>query len=238
MALDPTTVEVLGEHRRRLLDERLDWGPAYRDHGLVFCREDGTPIWPRTVSRSFDHRVRDVGLPKIRLHDLRHTHTTLALEAGVHPKVVRASATPRSRSPWTSTHTQSRRCRRMRRPRSRRCSTVRCGSHADCCVQLRNRKQGDMNSGNGSQLRAAAPCTARPVGDGDAWHAHTAAAVILGDLPGRRLLKREVEVDEFFLGGLRGGALRRPRTRQEDALRRRGRGPRPRLGAGPPEGPR
>jgi integrase len=27
-------------------------------------------------------------LPKIRLHDLRHTHATLALQAGVHPKVV------------------------------------------------------------------------------------------------------------------------------------------------------
>ena len=43
---------------------------------------------PRTFSRSFDHHVRDAGLPKIRLHDLRHTHATLALEAGVHPKVV------------------------------------------------------------------------------------------------------------------------------------------------------
>jgi integrase len=32
--------------------------------------------------------VRDAGLPKIRLHDLRHTHATLALEAGIHPKVV------------------------------------------------------------------------------------------------------------------------------------------------------
>lgn len=88
VALDPTTVEVLREHRQRQLDERLDWGPAYRDHGLVFAREDGTPIWPRTFSRSFDHHVRDAGLPKVRLHDLRHTHATLALEAGVHPKVV------------------------------------------------------------------------------------------------------------------------------------------------------
>jgi integrase len=43
---------------------------------------------PRTFSRSFDHHVRDADLPKIRLHDLRHTHATLALEAGVHPKVV------------------------------------------------------------------------------------------------------------------------------------------------------
>jgi integrase len=88
VALDAETVDTLRGHRERQLDERLAWGPAYRDHGLVFCRENGTPIWPRTFSRSFDHHVRDAGLPKIRLHDLRHTHATLALEAGVHPKVV------------------------------------------------------------------------------------------------------------------------------------------------------
>ena len=76
------------EHRERQLDERLAWGPAYEDHGLVFCRENGTPIWPRTFSRSFDNHVRDAGLPRIRLHDLRHTHATLALAAGIHPKVV------------------------------------------------------------------------------------------------------------------------------------------------------
>ena len=40
------------------------------------------------MSRSFDNHVRDGGLPKVRLHDLRHTHATLALEAGIHPKVV------------------------------------------------------------------------------------------------------------------------------------------------------
>jgi integrase len=88
VALDARTVEALREHRQRQLNERLDWGPPYQDHGLVFCREDGTPIWPRTFSRSFDHHVRAAALPKIRLHDLRHTHATLALEAGVHPKVV------------------------------------------------------------------------------------------------------------------------------------------------------
>ena len=88
VALDAGTVDALREHRERQLDERLAWGPAYEPHDLVFCREDGTPIWPRTFSRFFDHHVRDAGLPKIRLHDLRHTHATLALEAGVHPKVV------------------------------------------------------------------------------------------------------------------------------------------------------
>jgi integrase len=32
--------------------------------------------------------VKAAGLPRIRFHDLRHTHATLALQAGVHPKVV------------------------------------------------------------------------------------------------------------------------------------------------------
>jgi integrase len=36
----------------------------------------------------FDRHLRRIGLPRIRLHDLRHTHATLALQAGVHPKVV------------------------------------------------------------------------------------------------------------------------------------------------------
>jgi integrase len=36
----------------------------------------------------FGRHVRHLGLPRIRLHDLRHTHATLALRAGVHPRVV------------------------------------------------------------------------------------------------------------------------------------------------------
>jgi integrase len=33
-------------------------------------------------------RLRQIGLPHVRLHDLRHTHASLLLQAGVHPKVV------------------------------------------------------------------------------------------------------------------------------------------------------
>ncbi len=43
---------------------------------------------PEAVTRWFRQAVRKSMLPKIRLHDLRHTHATLALQAGVHPKVV------------------------------------------------------------------------------------------------------------------------------------------------------
>jgi integrase len=49
---------------------------------------DGSLIWPRTFSRTFERHIQDAELPLIRLHYLRHTHATLALQAGVHPKVV------------------------------------------------------------------------------------------------------------------------------------------------------
>lgn len=87
--LDDETVAVLRAHRRRQLAERLAIGPAWRgEHDLVFCQEDGAPLWPQSFSRSFERRSKDAGLPRIRLHDLRHTHATLALQAGIHPKVV------------------------------------------------------------------------------------------------------------------------------------------------------
>ena len=43
---------------------------------------------PETVTRYFRQAVKSRQLPAIRLHDLRHTHATLALQAGIHPKVV------------------------------------------------------------------------------------------------------------------------------------------------------
>ncbi len=63
-------------------------GTGWTDHGLVFCRVDGTMLHPERFSRSFGDRIRQLGFPKIRLHDLRHGWATMALSAGVHPKVV------------------------------------------------------------------------------------------------------------------------------------------------------
>ena len=88
VALDPATVAGLKAWRRHQAAERLAWGPAWTDSGLVFTRENGRPLHPREVTRAFTRHVLDAGVPIIRLHDLRHTHATLALAAGVHPKVV------------------------------------------------------------------------------------------------------------------------------------------------------
>ena len=57
IALDAETVDTLRRHTDAQLDEQLAWGGAYEGQGLVFCRENGTPIRPRTFSRAFDHHV-------------------------------------------------------------------------------------------------------------------------------------------------------------------------------------
>jgi integrase len=88
LALDPATVAALREHRRRQLEQRLAVGPRWQDSGLVFTWPDGRPIHPERFSRWFEQHARAAGLPRIRLHDVRHSYATAALAAGVPAKVV------------------------------------------------------------------------------------------------------------------------------------------------------
>jgi integrase len=89
VSLDPETVAALRDHRRRQNEERLRAGEAWSDDGnFVFTNEIGEPVHPSALSRLFVAYMRRAGLPAIRLHDLRHTYATVALGAGVHPKVV------------------------------------------------------------------------------------------------------------------------------------------------------
>jgi len=89
IALDPLTVRALGAHRQEQAVIRPTFSVGYDvDADLVFARADGSPLDPDTVTGLFERKVRTAGLPIIRLHDLRHTHATLALAAGIHPKVV------------------------------------------------------------------------------------------------------------------------------------------------------
>jgi integrase len=88
VALDPGTIEVLKAQAARQLDAQSEWDEAWIEFGLVFTAENGAALDPESVSRYFRQAVKKTMVPKIRLHDLRHTHATLALQASVHPKVV------------------------------------------------------------------------------------------------------------------------------------------------------
>jgi integrase len=63
-------------------------GPGWQDNRLVFPQQDGTWWNPPAISLAFRRASERAGVPRIRLHDLRHTHATLLLAAGVNPKVV------------------------------------------------------------------------------------------------------------------------------------------------------
>lgn len=88
IALDAGTVGVLREWRRRQLEERMLLGAGWPDTGLVFTDPLGHPAHPEAFSKVFDRRVARWGLPHLTVHGLRHTWATLALVAGVHPRVV------------------------------------------------------------------------------------------------------------------------------------------------------
>jgi integrase len=86
--LPAQTVAALRAHRKVQAQQRLMAGPGWTDHGLVFGEPNGQPIHPDRFRERFEYRVAKSKLPRIRFHDLRHTYATLALQAGVHAKVV------------------------------------------------------------------------------------------------------------------------------------------------------
>jgi integrase len=88
ISIDARLVALLRAHRRRQAAERLAAGPAYEDNGYLVADELGNPYHPDTISGWFDARVAQVDVPRIRLHDCRHTAASLMLAAGTPVKVV------------------------------------------------------------------------------------------------------------------------------------------------------
>jgi integrase len=76
--LDTDTAEVLARQPRR--------APA--PHPLVFTRSDGRPWRPEVVTDRWRRQWPGLTLPFVRLHDTRHSHASLLLQAGVPIKVV------------------------------------------------------------------------------------------------------------------------------------------------------
>lgn len=83
-------VEVLKDHRKRQLEERMRLAGLWQDHGLVFPNETGSLLNPSNLrTRSFKRiKARSGVREDLRFHDLRHTCATLLLGEGVNAKVV------------------------------------------------------------------------------------------------------------------------------------------------------
>ena len=88
IALSPLTVSVLREHREKQALERVMLGAQLKDDDLVFSDPEGKPLLPNTVTHAWIKLVRRTRLKPIRLHDARHSHASILLKLGTHPKIV------------------------------------------------------------------------------------------------------------------------------------------------------
>jgi integrase len=86
--LPAEAIPVLKAHKAAQAELKMRQRLVWREQGLVFTRWDGSPYIPEFITRHFGLLVQKAGVPRVRLHDLRHTHATLLLQAGIHPKVV------------------------------------------------------------------------------------------------------------------------------------------------------
>ena len=88
IALPPSAVLVLQEHRDNQELAAVLLGGTVRDDSLVFCHPDGKPLRPNTITRAWPMLAAQIGIKVIRFHDARHSHASLMLKQGVHPKIV------------------------------------------------------------------------------------------------------------------------------------------------------
>jgi len=86
--LPPSSVLVLRQHREEQEARMQVLGRSVSDSDFVFTKPAGGPLDPSTVSQAFLATIRKAGLPDMPLHGLRHTHATILLSTGTHPKVV------------------------------------------------------------------------------------------------------------------------------------------------------
>ena len=88
IALSPSANITLKEHKDKQGVQRSMLGISLKDDDLIFSTVERKPLRPNTVSRAWTIMAARSGLKVIRLHDARHTHASLMLKQGVHPKIV------------------------------------------------------------------------------------------------------------------------------------------------------
>lgn len=87
VALSSTVLAELKAHRARQAEEQLRLGLRPDGDSFVVAQIDGSPLQPRSLTHEWIRLISKTALPRIRFHDLRHTHASQMLSAGVHPKI-------------------------------------------------------------------------------------------------------------------------------------------------------
>ncbi|RLL73827.1 site-specific integrase [Ochrobactrum soli] len=85
----PTSVtKALQTHRAKQAENLLLLGIRLNDDNFIVADHEGKPLQPRSLTDAWQDLIKsNPELPRIRFHDLRHTHATQLLAAGVHPKI-------------------------------------------------------------------------------------------------------------------------------------------------------
>ncbi|WP_339233923.1 tyrosine-type recombinase/integrase [Oceanobacillus sp. FSL W7-1281] len=86
--IDDDTINVLKEHKKQQRKDQMKCGGDYQDNDLVCATSIGGYIRPTYLRTVFNRTLERSSVKKISFHGLRHTHATLLLKSGVHPKVV------------------------------------------------------------------------------------------------------------------------------------------------------
>ena len=85
--LTPVAVDALREHRKRQLAERMAAGHPGNE-GLVFTTPSGKPVWGSNILPMLRAHLARLGLPKVGLHDLRHSAATVLFAQGIPLEVI------------------------------------------------------------------------------------------------------------------------------------------------------
>lgn len=88
LAVDARLMQALRLHRTAQKRNRLALQADYHDQDLVVASVVGTPILPSNLRRVADKLMAQAGVPRIKFHDLRHTHASWLIEQGVDIRTV------------------------------------------------------------------------------------------------------------------------------------------------------
>ncbi|MDA1128988.1 MAG: tyrosine-type recombinase/integrase [Chloroflexi bacterium] len=88
LTLSSDTVALLQAVQGAQILAKDDAGPLWQNTGYVFAQANGSPVLPDSLTAGFAALVKELELPHLSFHGLRHGNATLALLAGINPKIV------------------------------------------------------------------------------------------------------------------------------------------------------